>query len=110
LEFRIADTFTASLGRLTAEDRRQADRLLSPELSDVDGNAESRRGTISAFQGAEPEVQVLPSVEDEATADEANLEDIYATERSTSGRTDGPGSEASRWLEGSASPSFPRTW
>jgi hypothetical protein len=29
----------------------QADRLLAPELSDVDGNAEERRGTISVFNG-----------------------------------------------------------
>src|SRR4029079_7990795 len=39
--------------------RAQADRLLGPEVSDVDGNIESRRGTMSVFNGAEPVIQVL---------------------------------------------------
>ena len=35
----------------------QADRLLGPEVSDVDGNTESRRGTVSVFNGPAPMVQ-----------------------------------------------------
>lgn len=35
--------------------RRQADRLLSDEVADVDGNVETRSGTISLFQGTAPD-------------------------------------------------------
>jgi superfamily I DNA/RNA helicase/mRNA-degrading endonuclease RelE of RelBE toxin-antitoxin system len=54
--------------RTSHQIRMQADRLLSPEVSDVDGNTEDRRGTISVFNGAPPAVQVLPTTEDEAEA------------------------------------------
>ncbi len=37
--------------RTSHQIRMQADRLLGPELSDVDGNTEERRGTISVFNG-----------------------------------------------------------
>jgi len=43
----------------------QADRLLGPELSDVDGNMEDRRGTISVFNGPKPTIAVLDTLEDE---------------------------------------------
>lgn len=52
--------------RTSHQIRNQADRLLSPEIFDVDGNIESRRGTISVFNGVEPVVRVL-STEDEET-------------------------------------------
>ena len=41
--------------------RTQADRLLSPEVSDVDGNVEERRGTVSVFNGPAPVVQTFDS-------------------------------------------------
>ena len=41
--------------------RRQADRLLSDEVADVDGNVETRSGTISLFQGTAPIVSVFDS-------------------------------------------------
>lgn len=42
--------------RTSHQIRRKADRLLPPELADVDGNAEQRRGTFSVFNGhAAPE-------------------------------------------------------
>lgn len=41
--------------------RRKADQLLGPESSDVDGLREDRRGTISVFNGPEPEVVVADS-------------------------------------------------
>ena len=44
----------------------QADRLLGPELSDVDGNTEQRVGTISVFNGPPPTIQVLASAADES--------------------------------------------
>ena len=40
--------------RTSHQIRKQADRLLGPELSDVDGNAEDRRGAMSVFNGPEP--------------------------------------------------------
>ena len=43
--------------RTSHQIRAQADRLLGPEVSDVDGNAESREGTVSAFNGPPPSVQ-----------------------------------------------------
>jgi mRNA-degrading endonuclease RelE of RelBE toxin-antitoxin system len=54
--------------RTSHQIRMQADRLLGPELSDVDGNAEERRGTISAFNGPEPGIMVLDSPEEEIEA------------------------------------------
>jgi superfamily I DNA/RNA helicase len=40
--------------RTSHQIRRQADRLLGPEVSDVDGNTESRTGTVSVFNGPIP--------------------------------------------------------
>ncbi|RIL06159.1 MAG: DNA helicase [Proteobacteria bacterium] len=54
--------------RTSHEIRRRADLLLPPALSDVDGNFEERRGTISAFHGAEPTIQVFDSTTAEAVA------------------------------------------
>ena len=45
--------------RTSHQIRTQADRLLDPELSDVDGNTEERRGTVSVFNGPTPTVQVM---------------------------------------------------
>ena len=52
--------------RTSHQIRRQADRLLGPEMADVDGIVESRRGTVSAFNGTEPVVRVMPSAADES--------------------------------------------
>jgi superfamily I DNA/RNA helicase len=54
--------------RTSHQIRAQADRLLGPEVSDVDGNSESRRGTMSVFNGPEPVVQALDTVEAEGEA------------------------------------------
>jgi mRNA-degrading endonuclease RelE of RelBE toxin-antitoxin system len=51
--------------RTSHQIRMQADHLLGPELSDVDGNTEDRRGTVSVFNGPEPAIQTLPTPEDE---------------------------------------------
>jgi len=51
--------------RTTHQIRIQADRLLAPELSDVDGNKEERRGTISIFNGPKPTIMILDTPEDE---------------------------------------------
>ena len=54
--------------RTSHQIRTQADLLLGPELSDVDGNTEERRGTISVFNGPSPGVMVLDTPEDEIQA------------------------------------------
>ena len=51
--------------RTSHQIRMQADRLLAPELSDVDGNMEERGSTISVFNGSKPTIMVLDSQEDE---------------------------------------------
>jgi superfamily I DNA/RNA helicase len=54
--------------RTSHQIRVQADRLLPPEMSDVDGNKEQRRGTVSAFNGPAPEIRVFDSTEEESQA------------------------------------------
>jgi ATP-dependent exoDNAse (exonuclease V) beta subunit len=49
--------------RTSHQIRTQADRLLGPELSDVDGITEERIGTISVFNGPVPTIRVLKSPE-----------------------------------------------
>ncbi|MFM2057828.1 MAG: ATP-dependent helicase [Pseudomonadota bacterium] len=45
--------------RTSHQIRAQADRLLGPEVSDVDGNTEDRRGTVSVFNGPAPDIRTL---------------------------------------------------
>jgi superfamily I DNA/RNA helicase/mRNA-degrading endonuclease RelE of RelBE toxin-antitoxin system len=52
--------------RTSHQIRRQADLLLDPELTDVDGNAEQRSGTISVFNGPAPAMKGLDSHTEEA--------------------------------------------
>lgn len=52
--------------RTSHQIRRQADRLLAPELADVDGNVESRTATVSVFNGPEPVIEMAESQEREA--------------------------------------------
>jgi len=66
--------------RTSHQIRTQADRLLAPEVSDVDGNTEERRGTVSVFNGVPPEVTVLDSPEDEIAAVANWLSGLKATE------------------------------
>jgi mRNA-degrading endonuclease RelE of RelBE toxin-antitoxin system len=54
--------------RTSHQIRSQADRLLEPEVSDVDGNTESRRGTVSVFNGPAPLVRVFASADAEIEA------------------------------------------
>ena len=46
--------------RTSHQIRSTADRLLDPEITDLDGIAESRRGTVSVFDGPEPLVRQFP--------------------------------------------------
>lgn len=54
--------------RTSHQIRAHADRLLGPEVSDVDGNVEERGGTVSVFNGMPPQVLVSPSEAEEITA------------------------------------------
>ncbi|MBI2800742.1 MAG: UvrD-helicase domain-containing protein [Gammaproteobacteria bacterium] len=54
--------------RTSHQIRSQADRLLDHEVSDVDGNTEARRGTVSVFNGPAPAVRMFPTQEEEIGA------------------------------------------
>ena len=54
--------------RTSHQIRVQADQLLGPEISDVDGNKEERRGTVSVFNGPSPVVATFESEEAEIEA------------------------------------------
>jgi superfamily I DNA/RNA helicase/mRNA-degrading endonuclease RelE of RelBE toxin-antitoxin system len=54
--------------RTSHQIRTQADRLLGPELADVDGNVEVRKTTVSLFNGEPPRIQTLNSIEEESKA------------------------------------------
>ena len=51
--------------RTSHQIRMQADRLLGPSVSDVDGNTEDRRGTVSVFNGPFPAIRILDGAEAE---------------------------------------------
>ncbi len=52
--------------RTSHQIRQQADRLLGPEVADVDGNTENRSDTVSVFNGPPPIIRVLKSEDKEA--------------------------------------------
>ncbi len=57
--------------RTSHQIRSQADRLLAPELADVDGNVEDRRGAISVFNGPTPTLAIA----DDAAAESQSVAD-----------------------------------
>ncbi len=61
--------------RTSHQIRMRADRLLAPEVSDVDGNTEERRGTVSIFNGPMPVVRTFKNQEEEIRAVGAWLAD-----------------------------------
>lgn len=62
--------------RTSHQIRMQADLLLGPEVSDVDGNTDDRRGTVSVFNGPQPVILELKTPEEESTAVAKWLKDI----------------------------------
>ncbi len=66
--------------RTSHQIRMQADQLLGPESSDVDGNVEERRGTVSVFNGPAPAIRRFGSQEEELSPVAA-----WLTERSKEG-------------------------
>ncbi|WP_186420135.1 3'-5' exonuclease [Bosea sp. CS1GBMeth4] len=60
-------SFTLRINYRTSHQiRSQADRLLPGMISDVDGNTEGRRGTVSMFDGPPPDVVISRGPDDEA--------------------------------------------
>ncbi len=53
--------------RTSQQIREQADLLLPDSISDVDGNKDTRRGTVSAFSGPPAEIKVVESPDEEST-------------------------------------------
>ena len=51
--------------RTSHQIREKADRLLGPEIADVDGIVEKRQSTISVFNGPSPTIQTFDSIEAE---------------------------------------------
>jgi hypothetical protein len=47
----------------------------------VDGNEEDRSGTVSVFNGPEPEVRIHADEDEEIAADASDLDEIFETER-----------------------------
>lgn len=54
--------------RTSHQIRTQADRLLGPAVTDVDGNTEDRSDTVSVFNGPPPAIQPFKSEEEEMRA------------------------------------------
>ena len=54
--------------RTSHQIRAQADRLLGPEVTDVDGNSENRDDTVSVFNGPPPSIQTMKSESAETQA------------------------------------------
>jgi hypothetical protein len=54
--------------RTSRQIRSVADRLLPGALRDLDGNEEDRSGTISVFEGPEPQIKLLPDAAREIEA------------------------------------------
>ena len=54
--------------RTSHQIRMQADRLLGPQVTDVDGNVDDRSGTVSVFNGPPPDIRVYDSFDEESSA------------------------------------------
>jgi superfamily I DNA/RNA helicase/mRNA-degrading endonuclease RelE of RelBE toxin-antitoxin system len=54
--------------RTSHQIRTQADRLLPTTVSDVDGTQDSRRGTVSLFDGPSPVIEIFDREQTEASA------------------------------------------
>ena len=54
--------------RTSHQIRQQADRLLGPQTTDVDGNSDNRNDTISVFNGPPPVIRTFTSEDEEINA------------------------------------------
>jgi hypothetical protein len=64
--------------RTSHQIREQADRLLGPEITDVDGNKEERRHTVSVFNGPAPQIRTFATEAEESEAVNAWLRVLTA--------------------------------
>ena len=64
--------------RTTHQIRAAVDRLLDPELADVDGNIEKRTQTVSVLNGATPRIEVLRDAAMESKTVGAWIEETLA--------------------------------
>ncbi|CAA6603802.1 UvrD/REP type DNA helicase [Rhodospirillaceae bacterium LM-1] len=62
--------------RTSHQIRSQADRLLPSQISDVDGNSENRKGTISLFDGPTPKIEFFNDANAEADGVAAWIMDL----------------------------------
>ena len=70
-------SFTLKVNYRTSEQiRSHADKLLSKEISDFDGNLEKRKDTISLFQGPKPEVLLFQNQSEETKSNQIYLQDL----------------------------------
>lgn len=65
--------------RTSHQIRSQADRLLDPEISDLDGNIEKRTDTVSVFNGEKPIIRSYASEEEEIQAVSIHLGEWLAS-------------------------------
>jgi superfamily I DNA/RNA helicase len=70
--------------RTSHQIRRQADLLLDPSLSDYDNNTESRKHTISVFNGPDPIIQTYDDADQEIDQVASYLQEWHKTGISTS--------------------------
>ena len=54
--------------RTSHQIRKQADRLLGPQVKDVDGNVDDRRGTVSVFNGSYADIRTYNNLTEESDA------------------------------------------
>jgi mRNA-degrading endonuclease RelE of RelBE toxin-antitoxin system/KaiC/GvpD/RAD55 family RecA-like ATPase len=54
--------------RTSHQIRKQADRLLGPQVKDVDGNVDDRRGTVSVFNGSYADIRTYSNFTEESDA------------------------------------------
>jgi mRNA-degrading endonuclease RelE of RelBE toxin-antitoxin system len=64
--------------RTSHQIREQADRLLGPDITDVDGNKEERRHTVSVFNGPAPQIRTFATEAEESEAVNAWLRVLTA--------------------------------
>lgn len=62
--------------RTSHQIRMQADRLLGPNVSDVDGNVDDRSGTVSVFNGQPPTIRNFGSYDQEIACIAGWLKDL----------------------------------
>jgi superfamily I DNA/RNA helicase len=75
----VGRTYTLKVNyRMSHQIRQRADMLLPDHVSDLDGNVEDRKGTISVFNGPPPSVQLFRNANEEIKAVADMIRDLQA--------------------------------